>query len=221
MKLSLFSSKTLCLVITILIAPFLHAQENSATSTPPSPPYFTLPSGDYTLVEKITYKSQPAAAPSAEVPQPESSSPDLKELDLTKSGQLRKDRQVFVDGSVSEIWRSGALRIILRSSQPDIVLIASKTMSNYDDPVDFKELAWLDASTFSSEQDFEDRKCYVYKKGDQTAWVDKSTRFPLFLQSKSIQVSYAFGVPSTPLQLPPNVSKKIEQSKRAWAGLPN
>jgi hypothetical protein len=202
-----------------------HSQDvGAAKATPPPRLYVGTLRGDYTFIKKIVYKPKPPASKptgsAAEVP-PAPSAPDLAELDSVQTGTLRKDKQIFVDGTSSEIWRSGALRFITQSANPDALIVASQMLSYYVDPADFEELKWVGPGFFQGEQAIDDKKYYVYKQGTQTALIDESTHLPLLFDSELMHVTYTYGVPDAPLQLPANCAKKLQQMKRSWAGLPN
>jgi hypothetical protein len=76
-------------------------------------------------------------------------------------------------------------------------------------------------SSFQGEQNLDTRKCYVYKQGTQMAWIDKSTLLPIQYDSDLMHVTYTYGVPDYPLQLPANCLKKEQQMRRSWSGQPN
>ncbi len=214
-----------CLISFCCCLPGRSQDTNSPTTSPPPRPYVGTLKGDFTFVEKLAYKSKPPASNSADsqtaTPPPPSGPPDLAEFDSVQTGALRKDKQVFVDGTSCEIWRSGALRFILQSANPGTVLVASQMLSYYVDPAEFKELEWLGASSFQGEQALNDKTYYVYKKGTETAWIDKSTLLPLFFDSESVHITYTYGTPDAPLQLPTICAQKLQQMKRSWSGLPN
>jgi hypothetical protein len=145
----------------------------------------------------------------------------LEEVDAVETGIMRKDKQIFGDGTSSEIWRSGALRFLLNSKSPDGVLVASHEMSYYDDPPDFKDVEWVGPKSYQGVQMFGGKNCYYYVQGDQKAWIDQTTRWPLQYDSAAMHITFTYGIPSGPLLLPPICAKKLDQMKRAWAGMPN
>jgi hypothetical protein len=53
------------------------------------------------------------------------------------------------------------------------------------------------------------------------AWIDKSTLLPIQYDSDLMHVTYTYGVPDYPLQLPANCLKKEQQMRRSWSGQPN
>jgi hypothetical protein len=192
---------------------------DSVKLTPPLPPYVGTLRGDFTFIKKFVYKQKATDTP-ATTPPP-TQAPDLAEFDSVQTGTLRKDKEIYLDGTSSEIWRSGSLRFVLKSAFPGTVLVASQMLSYYQDPSEFQEVRWVGASSFQGEQPIGDKKCYYYKKGDESAWIDESTHLPLLFDSTSVHVTYAYGKPTSALQLPEICAQKLQQMNRSWSGKPN
>jgi hypothetical protein len=199
----------------------IRAQDDPTNTPPPGHPYISSLKGNFTFVKKITYKPKPATSKPEDAQEAAPAPAPITELDSVQTGALRKDKQVFADGTNSEIWRSGPLRFIISSAHPDGFIVASKTLNFYVDPTDFTEVEWVGPSSFQGEQNLDTRKCYVYKQGTQMAWIDKSTLLPIQYDSDLMHVTYTYGVPDYPLQLPANCLKKEQQMRRSWSGQPN
>ncbi len=197
------------------------AQDSGAGKpVPPPPPYVGRLTGDFTFIKKLVYKPQPPkiAPTTAASPEETPSGPDLKELDAVKVGGWRRDKQSFVDNTNSEIWRCKNVRFLLSSSDPSNILVIFPLITGYKDVPDFQEVEWVGADSFQGEEDYQGKTCYVYKSGDQTAYIDKATTLPVYLESGSRQVSYSYAPPPQNLQMPPNFEKRFQQVQRAWTG---
>ena len=201
-----------------------HSQDaDSSTSNQPTRPYLGTLRDNFTFVKKFVYKPRPQSSnpTNSQTNAPSQEPPNLAEFDSIQTKPLRKDVEIFVDGTSKEIWRSGDLRFVVPSAHPDSVIVESNTLSYYVDPADFEELKWIGAGFFHGEQTIGDKKYYVYKNGAQVALIDEATRLPLSYDSDLVHVTYTYGVPDSPLTMPTNCAKKLHQMQRSWSGLPN
>jgi len=193
--------------------------DNSTKPSPPSPPYVGSLSGDYVFTKTFTYKQQ-QEDPNETKEQKDvqaflaSRFPTLKEVDSKETGNVRQDRQVFTSGLSQEIWRVDLYRLTVYSNSPDSISVTSFLPGQSQDSPDFPELNWVNGSLFQGEQILQGKKCYAYKSGDQTAWIEKSSRLPVFFDSKAMQVSYTYKTPDLPLQLPDQLAKKLQAAQR-------
>jgi hypothetical protein len=210
------------LPLTLSLGFLGHAQDAaSGQTTTPTPPYVGVLSGNFTLVKKITCLPQ---QPSQDALTPPSTK--MVELDAAEAGAVRKDTQIFADGSSRDIWRQQSYRFSVSPAHPDSVIIDVITAATnpgapyeYHDAADFPELKWITAATYQGIQMRGDKKCYAYKLDDQTAWIDVSTRWPVYFESKVMQVTYTWSdPPDAPLQLPKGYVEKLEKFKRALRG---
>lgn len=220
-----FSFFTLFSLISFACCLSGHSQEaDSSKATPPPPPYIGTLKGDFTFVKKIIYKTHPDTSKLTDEQKSAlkalSPTPDIQELDAVQTGVLRRDRQILVDGTNLEIWRSGMNRFLVSMVNPNYIEVVGVAPDGYQDMPDFQELNWITASSFQGEQVFQGKKCYIYKSGNQEAWIDQSNRLPLSFQSNAMQVSYTYGSPDEQLQLPDKIVKRLQQVSRASAGLP-
>jgi len=197
-----------------------NAQDDSSTKpAPPSPPFVGVLSGDYVFTKAFTYKQQ-QEDPNETKEQKDvqafltSRFPTLKEVDSKETGNVREDKQVFTSGLSQEIWRVDLFRLTVYSNSPDSISVTTFLPGQSQDPPDFPELTWVNRSLFQDVETLQGKPCYVYKSGDQTAWIDKSTRLPVFFDSKAMQVTYTYKTPDEPLQLPDKLAKKLQAAQR-------
>ena len=150
----------------------------------------------------------------------------LREVEIIKSGGVRKDTQLFMEGKGREIWRFQNYRFTIDLARPESVNIDVLSTSDspdspnqYKDAEDFPELSWVNASSYKGVQTQQGKSCYVYKLGDQTAWIEVATRMPVYYESKAMQISYTYSESNDrPLQLPVGFDEKLAKFKRALRG---
>jgi hypothetical protein len=205
-----------------------YSQDDSTQAPPPGPPSIGSLSGDFSLVKKFTYLPQPPPVPGTPPPPPDAfSSPSNQPVEdhLVQTGSLRQSLEKFVDGSSLETWSVQIYRLSTYSAHPQSVIVDVVASSNnpnapnqYRDAPDFPELAWLPRASFQGVHTKNDAKCYVYKSDDESAWIDAATNRPVYLESKTMQVTYTWSSPTQPLQLPKGYTEKLEKFKRALRG---
>jgi hypothetical protein len=205
------------------------AQDSDSGQTPPTPPYVGALSGNFTFVKKINYLPPTTPLTAAQQASQDALTPPstkIAELNAAEMGAVRKDTQIFVDGSSRDIWRLQSYRFTVYPNHPDGVIIDVVTAATspgapyqYQDAADFSELNWITAATYQGIQMRGDKKCYTYKSNDQTTWIDVATRLPIYFESKTMQVTYTYSdPPDEPLQLPKGYAEKLEKFKRALRG---
>jgi hypothetical protein len=213
--------------LTSALSSTAHAQETDSAEAPQRPFIGPLPA-NFSLVKKFTYPSDDPSL-TADDKASQGLGTNTKEVDVVKSGPLRKDTETFLDGTACTIWREQFYRMTTYAAHPDGVAMSvaggpndSPQLGRYRDPSDFPELAWIDQAGpagFQGIQMQRGRKCYAFKSGDQTAWVDISTKMPVLFKSKLMEVAYTFSdAPDEPLQLPDGYAAKLEKFKRALRG---
>jgi hypothetical protein len=220
--------QALILLPLIFAAGFLaRAQDSDSGQTPPpSPPYVGAVSGDFTLVKKFTYLGSDTPLTNAQKAAQDFLSPPsakTNELDAIETGAIRKDKEIFLDGSSREIWRLQSYRFTVYAAHPNSIIMDiavdpnnTEAVGRYKDAADFPELSWIQGPMFTGIQMQGDKKCYTYKQGEQTAWIDTATRLPVHFKSKSMEVTYTYsGPPDEPLQLPQSIGEKLQNYKRA------
>jgi hypothetical protein len=223
---------TIILLPLLLVSWSLARAQNadSGQTPPPSPPYVAPLTGDFTLVKKFTYLTPPdqnlteAQKVAQNLLSPPSSK--LDQVTMVKNGAVRKDSERFVNGSGRETWGLQDYRFTTYSAYPNNVIInvvnnriAPGSQNQYQNTPDFPELSWIKASSYQGVQMQQGKKCYAYKDGDQTAWIDVSTHLPVYLESKTLQVTYTFSdPPDEPLQLPQGYAQKLQKFKFTQRG---
>jgi len=209
---------TLFLLLIFVAGPQIsRGQDADLTKiTPPPKPYVGSLKGNIMFTTVFTYKT---AGSHPEVFGRVPTDPDIKEIDTVVSGTLRKDRQLFADGTNTEIWRSGPYRLIVYSSDPSYILAAIPSPNGFEDATDFKELDWINGQAFQGEQVYQGKKCFFYKAGTQSAWIDESSLLPLYFESDIVQATYSCTpFENGPLQLPDKFEKRLQELKQAWSG---
>jgi len=204
------------------------ARGQSSLPNVPSPPYVNPLTGDFTLVKKFVYKKKSedqASNPNLTAEQKAvqkllSAYKDPKEVDIIEIGTVRRDTELFVDGTSRELWRSGMWQFTPNPIHPDLYVITTiKNGNSIYISGDFAELQWINGGAFKGEQSVQGVKCFLFRSGDDMALVDESTGWPKYYESNAIQVSYTFGTPpAVDLTLPPNLVKKLDDLKKSWGG---
>ncbi len=204
--------------------------EDSGQTPPPTAPYVAPLTGDFSMEKKFTYMSDPsvhltdAQKAAQDFLSPSATKP--AQVDAISTGGLRKDTEHFVNGSSCEIWRFQIYRFSVYSANPNYVSLDyvdpnhnAHSLNQNQDAADFSELSWITGSAYQGIQMQQGKKCYAYKNNDVTAWIEISTRRPVYLQSKTLQVIYTFSEPpDEPLQLPKGYLEKLANFKRTLRG---
>ena len=147
----------------------------------------------------------------------------VEKLEITKTGDIRKEVEHFTNGTSNEKWLAGQTSFITSSLDPNQIIVTAPGMTPGtvapESTSDFAELSWVNAAAFKGEEVRQGVSCYVYRDGDQTAWLDQTLRLPVAFQSSKMQVAYSYKPgPEQPLTLPDKLTKKLEAVKRAWMG---
>jgi hypothetical protein len=203
------------------------AQDSSSSEQipPPSAPYVATLSGNFNLTKKFNYLSNPdvhltdAQKAAQDFLAPPASK--LVEVNVVSNGTIRRDTNHFLTGSTRDIWQIRRYQITVYSNFPnDVSVSLVNPQSNPPDQgsPDFPELSWIKGSSYQGVQMQQGKKCYAYKDGDRTAWIDVSSRFPVYFESKTQQVTYTFSDPPDDLQLPTGYLEKIQKYQRALRG---
>src|SRR6202034_3778839 len=95
-------------------------------------------------------------------------------------GTVRKDTEMFVDGTSMELWRSGLWQFTPNPIRPDLYVITTiKSGNSLHISGDFAELQWINGGAFKGEQNFQGAKCFLFRSADDMALVDESTGWPV------------------------------------------
>jgi hypothetical protein len=208
------------LVLGILISPVRAQSTAPQKPEPPPPPYVGTLRGDFVFEKVYTYKAPPTPppppAPGMQAPPPQP--PDMLQLFSVQTKGIRRDRERFVDGTNTEVWRSGPYRFFIYSYKPDYILGATVSPTGYEDTPDFKELDWIKAADYQGEQTVGDKKYFVFKAGDQTAVIDETSRLPISYESGLVKIVYSYPPVTEDLQMPEKMTKRLLEMRRAWSG---
>ncbi len=213
---------------TLLLGVDWPAYSQDEATPPPAHPTIAALSGDFSLEKKFTYTT-PQDAPHLTPDQQAAydflhpQSAKLVEVNAASKGGVRRDIQHFANGKGLEIWRVQDYRLTMWPDKPKSIVVNLVSTVNdpsspnqYHDATDFPELDWAANAGFSAVKMYGDKKCFVYKLGDQVLWVDAATHLPAFYESKILQVTYTWSAaPDAPLQLPEGAVQKIEKFKHA------
>jgi hypothetical protein len=207
------------------------AQAQDAAAPPAGTPVPAPLTGDFTLTKKFSYLTPPDA-PHLTADQQAAqnflhpAATKIVQSEIVAKGGLRRDVNQNSDGSTVTIWRVQTYRFTVYSAHPQGVIVNQvagtddpHAPNQYRDGADFAELSWITPAAFSGRQTQQGKQCYIYKVGDQTAYVDVSTRLPIYFQSKTVQVTYTYSPPpDDPLQFPAGYPEKLDKFQRALRG---
>ena len=83
----------------------------------------------------------------------------------------------------------------------------------------FAEVSWVGLSSYTNEIGRQGRHYFVYKQGNQTAWIDEETRLPAFYTSPQMAIAYTYkDAPTAPLELPEDMKKRVATIQNALRG---
>jgi hypothetical protein len=213
------------LLLLSLAGNFSHAQ---TPTPPPDPQIAALPAN---VVYRKSYTYPPNApdenlgAEEKALRQFKASFPKTEQLEVTKTGQIRREIEHMTDGSDLERWKSGEFSFFTSTSLPGQILVSAPGMTPTDNPIDignksdFAELAWINRNSFRGEETRQGSTYYVYREGGRLAWIASSTKLPVYFESPELKISYTYEPPpAAPLKLPEKLLKKLEDVKKAWTG---
>lgn len=217
--------KTCLPIILLLLATF--AARAEAPKAPSDPQVAAIP--DYISYTKVFTYPPPVAndklTEQERAVQSFLATPKAEKVDVIKTGNISKQTKHLSDGTDVERWKSGQLTFIIDSALKGQILVTSPKTVMHEDQVDttdlsdFNELAWVTKTVFQGQENRQGTSCYVYRSGGNAAWIDTATRLPVYFESPSVTISYAYGpAPTTPLQLPERLVNKLKDVERAWAG---
>lgn len=218
--------KTLLTIAGILSAAVSGVQAQAPTP-PPDPQIAPLPQNiSYTKTYAYTSKApeQNLSEEEKALREFKTRFPKTEKLDVTKTGQIRKEIEQMTNGTEIERWKSGQISFLVASTLPGQILVNAPGMSagggpfGTGDALDFSEMSWVSQSAFSGAESRQGTPCFVYKNGAQRAWINASTRLPEFFESPEVRICYVYKTPDGPLELPAKYVKKFEDVTKAWTG---
>jgi hypothetical protein len=199
----------------LVLACMTATAQTDQTAQPQLPPrpYVGALSGDYVFTKKFVYKQQ------QEDPNQSQQQKDLlkflsrfpipEEVESKESGSLREDKRSNKNGLVIDVWRVGNFRLSQYSTSPNSIDVVPYVPGQGMDAPDFPELDWVNEKSYQGEQQYAGKPCYFYKLDDQSAWIDKATKLPVYYESKAQQVTYTYRQPDETLQLPDKFAQRL------------
>ena len=184
----------------------------------------------------------PSASPGAGTARSRANARKIKEVDVTKTDDLRREVTVYTDGTAGEFWRYGGLEIFLDPIGKYVnIMDTAKTQMAAANPTktDFFDLGWIKAQDFVGNVALGGRDCYYFRRSGAAkstatgqavedkeqvaagtasleAWIDVNSRLPLAFKDQSGLRQYEFGAaPSARLTLPANMQKELDRYQAA------
>lgn len=174
----------------------------------------------------------------AKTPRPDGS--DLKKIEGSRDENLRHERWHWTNGTVTDHWTNG--RVILRTAPERTDIIPSRlsrTEARTGEAMSaIAELAWLKAEHYQTEENIDDRPCYLYVQdidvtvlsdADDTtakksapdkvrfirkAWISKETGFPVRSETNTHVFNYQFTLgQQVKLSMPPDFAEVASRYK--------
>ena len=188
----------------------------------PTPPFVApVPaSADWTITAK--YPPPPPDAPPKGDKAPD---PRIAEVHTTKTGEIRHDHVVLVDGNESDQWYVSGF---LLTMPPGSTEVAVYDLSN-DPPPDprdgnptlakgFPGVGWVKFDAYDQTVPYEKHTCYHYLAGEigsGEAWIDTETKLPVAYKAGDAVYKYRFNEPPTgPLVLPAVYREAMERAQK-------
>lgn len=144
------------------------------------------------------------------------------EINIMQTGDTRKEIWHCVNGTVIEKWRYQHYRFFTNPSNPASVgvhLERGLPEEQEQDLASLDEVSWVAMAFFHGEQQIQGRKCFVYKRGNETAWIDETSRLPIAYESARVRIAYMYPpAPAQALQLPQALMAKVKAITNAWSG---
>jgi hypothetical protein len=216
----------------VLIAGSQAFAQDTDSGQPPAPakPYIRALPAEFSLVEKYTYvapetKLTPQEQAAADFMRPAAGK--VNELRVIAQGGIRRESMRYADGHTQEVWRIRSCRLAVNPAQPNSIMASivatgpynPNSPNQYRDTADFAELAWVDEASYEGVQTQQGRKCYAFKSGDQTAWIDVTTHLPVYFFSSALLISYVYSQTlDEPLKVPPAIADRFAQLNRVMHG---
>ena len=184
----------------------------------------------------------PAGNPQTGAQKPRTNVHTIKEIDVTKTREFRREVTVYTDGTTGEFWRYGGLEIMQDPIGKYVnILNPAKTQMAAVNPTktDFFDVGWIRANDFVGKVAVSGHDCYYFKRAASTsgatadpmledaeqtayghrsleAWIDMSTRLPVAFRDEHGLRQYEFGAaPTAMLTLPAIMQKELDRYQAA------
>ena len=147
-------------LVLLCLAIGLHSVAQAADSgeAAPATPFVRFPKrAAYTVVVILPQKIKPAASGGQEK--------ILVKVDVTKTAEMKRCVSTWSDGSVTENWFVGDLKMVLNGGG-NIFAINLKILGNTDSSPrwDASDFAWLAQSNYAGIASFQNTQCYCFQK---------------------------------------------------------
>ncbi|MES2308805.1 MAG: hypothetical protein V4507_08095 [Verrucomicrobiota bacterium] len=184
-------SKYISMVVCLGMMSWLFGVDEGKIIPPPSAPFVVIP------VNNISYTMEiGSAADTAPASSPLAKSLRIKKIEVSQSGNIRRDQSLWSDGTQTEDWYVDEI-YIYQDPRGWITSLNPKTMSSGTiqrrDASDY--FKWLSLDNYKKIVLYEGKKAYQYSENDQTAWIDVTTLFPLAYQRGTETCVYRFKGP--------------------------
>jgi|GEM_PF-1623253 len=143
-------------------------------------------------------------------------------VDIVRMGNLRRDRIMWSDQSVTEEWWTINPSFVVFQDAPDGPVLISRSGNMGDHRYDDSIFDWVNETTFKGIQSYRTKKCRYYEMRfidpitqeieKRYAWINDETSRPVAWSDGGMHVvfSYDATLPKEPLVLPEKFQEKIK-----------
>jgi hypothetical protein len=220
-------------LFTCLAIPFLAVKAQTPSDIekipPPTPPF--LNPAPETSAWIITVTPPASSSGFGAKPSPK----QLKQIQVTKAGDTRREVSVLNDGTATEDWFYKGVHLVFDKNADYAVAIDPYASAKSAPPaaeIDFYDFSWINASDFIGKTSRSGQVCYYFIHQFPTrreeAWINAQTKLPVAIRSELRQWEYQFTASSeSSLTIPPVFQaaydlhkKQLENAKRIQANMP-
>lgn len=151
--------------------------------------------------------------------------------DIIRQGDIRRDTISFSDGSSTQLWWSENPPVAVSEDTPNGHVTGMRAFYMAPFRFDASSFEWVSEKTFLGMKALNGKACQYYEmevtddsggelsKRLLKAWIDHQTLKPVALDDGYSFVFFLFsdGPPSQPLNVPPNVRRKLKQYQDFYA----
>jgi hypothetical protein len=157
----------------------------------------------------------------------------LHQVVSTKTLDLKRDVELFDDGTTETYWFVGGLILLPEANGKDVGMIdfaqANREYGEAGNPVEsigFAGVGWLQLKYYDTVAPVQNMPCYHYAlrakapsairgagdtSSDIEAWINVKTGYPVSYRSAGVTYDYTFGsAPETDLVLPPKYAQALK-----------